>query len=640
MSLLSPPLLALVLSVFGAVSMATTVDAAPAAGTTTGGDVAPTTAAPAPTTGIPTPPSPLVPAPPSARPGEPASATPSTAPATPSTAPATPSSTTPSTDAPGTPAPVAAPAKPGAPRPAAAKRVPAPTPATATGSQTPLSQAVPPPPPTLPPDTEQPVRPEDVPPTPPPRAVDPDATDDGAALDVDPVDPLDDVEFLEADAEPTDAERLAALPLPPLLRPDDKPVASEDRPWFAIKVFMGLMGLLALAYLGGHPWVQRLERKIGVSRVVAAGFPFLALGLLAHRNDILTDDVLGHLRPVLHLALGWIGLVIGMRIELAKLSSLPRGALTIVGVSTGLPLAMILAGCGALLLGARALAGQPLLDLVIVRDALIIAAAGAIAADTETLRYGARKASPEARRSLVQLANLDELAALVGLAFLNAYFRPTGFEVTWQLPNTAWLFVTFGLALVVGVVVYAIVRLPATRTESIALLLGSVAFASGIASELHLSPLVVCFVVGLLLTNFPGDHKKRLVDNLARLEMPIYLVFLIVAGAMWSPNLLGWMAMIVLLAARYLGRWAGGRIVWNKVDDHLPADARRSLVFAPMGTLPIAVAVNAALLYPDGDLSTILTATIGGAILCELALALLWRRDELAGTTDPAKVPR
>ncbi len=431
------------------------------------------------------------------------------------------------------------------------------------------------------------------------------------------------------------------LSWPEQLEPPSGPeLASEDRPLFAIKALVGLMGLLVLAYLGGHPRVQQLERRLGISRVVAAGFPFLGLGMLAYRGDVLNDAVLDHLRPVLHLALGWIGLVIGMRIELGKLGALPRGAVTIIGIGTGIPLVAILAGCAATLLGIRAYLGAPLLDPTIVRDALILGAAGAIAADTATLRYGARKASPAARRRLVLLANLDELAALVGLAFLNAYFRPSGVAVTWQLPNTAWLFVTFGLALVVGVVVYAIARLPASRNESVALLLGSVAFTSGIASELHLSPLVVCFIVGLLLTNFPGDYKARLVDNLARLETPIYLVFLIVAGAMWRPTGFGWIVMLVLLATRYFGRWAGGRIVWRRVDAELPLHARRSLVFAPMGTLPIAVAVNAALLYPDGEISHILTATIGGAILCEMALSVLWRSEELGpGSAQPGVQP-
>ncbi|MBP7292129.1 MAG: hypothetical protein KBB21_36220 [Nannocystaceae bacterium] len=446
---------------------------------------------------------------------------------------------------------------------------------------------------------------------------------------------------VDAEQDPGDAERLRAY-LESLLEPSSSQpeVASADRPWFAVKVLIGLLLLLVLAYLGGHPVVHRLERRLGVSRVVAAGFPFLALGLLSHRWEVLTDDVLGHLRPILHLALGWIGLVIGMRIELSKLAGLPRGTVTIIGVGTGIPLGMIVAGCTAVLMIARLLAGQPMLDVLIVRDALLLGAAGAIAADTETLRYGARRATREARRALVLLANLDELAALVGLAFLNAYFRPSGASVTWQLPHTAWLFVTFGLGLVVGVVIYAILRLPASRTESVALLLGSVAFAAGIASELYLSPLVVCFIVGMLLTNFPGDYKARLVDNLARLEMPIYLVFLIVAGAMWRPTTLGWLAMVVLLVARYVGRWLGGRVVWRKVDAELPADARRSLVFAPMGTLPIAVAVNAALLYPDGELPTILTATIGGAILCEIALSLLWRSDEPIGAQARQAHPR
>jgi len=366
---------------------------------------------------------------------------------------------------------------------------------------------------------------------------------------------------------------------------------------------------------------------LGISRVVAAGFPFLALGMLASSDSlgILTDDVLKHLRPVLHLALGWIGLTIGIRIEFSKLGSLPRGTSTIVGIGTGLPFVMIVAGCGTVLALQRGFSGDAAMDLTIVRDALIFGAAGAMAADTETLRYGARRASEEARSRLVALASLDELAGLVGLAFLNAYFRPTGAMVTWQLPNTAWLFVTFGLAFVVGFVVYAILRLPNTTTEAVALLLGSVGFTAGMASELHLSPLVVCFVVGVLLANFPGEYHERMKDILGRLEMPIYLVFLIVAGAMWRPSALGVVMMLVLLVARFFGRWLGGRIVYQRIDVALLVDARRSLVFAPMGTLPIAIAVNAALFYPDGPVPSFLTAAIGSTIITEFFLQIFWR---------------
>jgi hypothetical protein len=145
------------------------------------------------------------------------------------------------------------------------------------------------------------------------------------------------------------------------------------------------------------------------------------------------------------------------------------------------------------------------------------------------------------------------------------------------------------------------------------------------ASELHLSPLVVCFVVGVLLANFPGEYKAKLADILGRLEMPIYLVFLIVAGAMWRPTALAVVMMFALLFARFFGRWLGGRIVYRRVDVALPIDARRSLVFAPMGTLPIAIAVNAALFYPDGPVPSFLTAAIGAAIITEFFLQIFWR---------------
>ena len=75
---------------------------------------------------------------------------------------------------------------------------------------------------------------------------------------------------------------------------------------------------------------------------------------------------------------------------------------------------------------------------------------------------------------------------------------------------------------------------PGRRAASaMLLLLGSVAFAAGMAATLRLSPVVVCFFVGLLLANFPGDYKERVTETLTRLERPIYLLFLLVVGAHW-----------------------------------------------------------------------------------------------------------
>src|SRR5690606_1410137 len=44
-----------------------------------------------------------------------------------------------------------------------------------------------------------------------------------------------------------------------------------------LQTILGLLALLALAWLAGNPRVRHLEEVLGLSRVVAAGFPFIAL---------------------------------------------------------------------------------------------------------------------------------------------------------------------------------------------------------------------------------------------------------------------------------------------------------------------------------------------------------------------------
>src|SRR5262245_25686944 len=73
--------------------------------------------------------------------------------------------------------------------------------------------------------------------------------------------------------------------------------ATKHNPLFAIKVIAGLMVLLALAHLGGHRKVVRFQERLGISGVVTAGFPFVAMGAIASHPDvgILSADVVSRL---------------------------------------------------------------------------------------------------------------------------------------------------------------------------------------------------------------------------------------------------------------------------------------------------------------------------------------------------------
>jgi Kef-type K+ transport system membrane component KefB len=401
------------------------------------------------------------------------------------------------------------------------------------------------------------------------------------------------------------------------------PVPAHQRPEVVIKTILGLLALVALAYLGAHPGVQRLERVLGVSQVITAGFPFVVLGMLARRPfvGILSDAMLVDLGPVLRVGLAWIGLVAGFRFDARLVGRLPPGAAGVVSLATSLPFAFVLAASGAVLFLVSG-AAPAFADPVFLRDALILGTAGAMA----TAAHANRLAPARSPTELSRIIQIEELAGVAGLTVVAAYFRPQ-IGVTWQLPGTAWLLLTLGLGAAVGLVTYTMLQRRHEGPEFVVLTLGSVSFAAGLAGYLKLSPVVVAFIAGVLLANFPGTYKDRLGSTLLRLERPIYLLSLVVIGALWDvSDWRGWLLMPVFTAARLAGKWAGVEAAARTGQLSLAPAERRALSIAPMGPLAVAIVVNAQLLYPGGSISRIVSAVIGGAILTEIIVQLSARR--------------
>src|SRR5690606_16234037 len=109
------------------------------------------------------------------------------------------------------------------------------------------------------------------------------------------------------------------------------------------RALLGLLGLLVLAYVANHPRVRRLEDWLGLRSAITAGFPFVALGLLARHPavGVLTDDVLVALTPLIDFGLGWIGFLVGYHLDLRAVDRLPRGTALVIALDTAIPLVAI-----------------------------------------------------------------------------------------------------------------------------------------------------------------------------------------------------------------------------------------------------------------------------------------------------------
>ncbi|MBK9036786.1 MAG: hypothetical protein IPL61_36975 [Myxococcales bacterium] len=410
-------------------------------------------------------------------------------------------------------------------------------------------------------------------------------------------------------------------PVPAVTDPSPPPAGGGDRTGVVLRLVLGLTAVFALAYLGGHRRVVALERRLGITGVIAAGFPFVALGVIIRQPAIgvLTGDVLERMQPILHFGLGWLGFIIGAQLDIRLLDRVPRGTGYLVVVEALGPFAAVAATTAGL---ALALGIADWRTAEFWRDAIVVGAAGAMTAPRR-FRGFANSAWREGKSVDHLLSQLDEIVGVIGLLFVAAYFRPQT-AVGWALPGTGWLFVTIGLGVAVGVLIFAMVRVPSSEGEFLAVVLGSVALGSGLAGFMYLSPIVVCFIAGALVVNFPCDQRDAIFRILNHLERPIHLLFLVVAGAAWDVAAAKpWVIVPAFVAARVVGKWVGIAAARTTVGALLPRGyADQRVLVSPLS--PLAIALVVSLQGSAGGLPSgwLVTVVIGGAVLTEVAVQL------------------
>jgi hypothetical protein len=414
---------------------------------------------------------------------------------------------------------------------------------------------------------------------------------------------------------------LQLAPLPP----QPKQVRRAPTAFEAITAIIGLVAVVGMAYLASHPRVQEIEELLGITAVVTAGFPFVVFGLVGGWIGILSDSVLAYLRPFIPLGLGWIGFSIGFRFDVRRLEALPRGVGPALLLTSVLPFGAIVGACGLILLMSDGLESGSFL-----RDAIILGTASIIG-----VRPPAPNPEGPTADRIAPLVQLQEGSATIGLVVVAAFFRPSGHEVGWQLPAFAWIFVTLGMGTALGAVVYAVLHAFRGRSEMTVVMLGSIALAAGMASFLRLSPIAVCFIAGALIFNFPGTWREQVRVALVKLERPIYLVFLVVAGAIWQVTAWqGWVLLLLFVAGRLVGKVVGvflsqqtrlGEQLHIELGG-LSHEEKVRIGLAPMGALAIAIVVSAQDLYTGSTVSWMVTTVIGGAVATEIITQLLLRK--------------
>jgi multidrug transporter EmrE-like cation transporter len=380
--------------------------------------------------------------------------------------------------------------------------------------------------------------------------------------------------------------------------------------------------LILLALLGARFSFSTLQAPPGPRLVFRTGTHFLFLGFILGPRllDFLTQEAVQQLFPLLGMGLGWIGFLFGLQLDRRNLRQFPRG-FHILALGQAVLVFFVFLGIGWLVLMGSGQAGRtPLLLLLgAAATACISTPAGIALISTNYLVRG------KVRDLLFFVASVDALVGIGALQVVYALFPPGDLGVGLPLlPRLAWVVAALGLGVICGILFIWLTRPRPGGEEMVLFLLGIAAFASGAALQLQLSPLFVSVVMGAVVANL-SDDPQRVYRVLQNWEKPIYVVFLMLAGALLNFSTL-WIPLLAVGYAlvRGLGKVLGNLVMVRLLPLQFEPPRRFGLGLMPQGGISLAMAISGVLTYSglrlDGrDAADLLFAVVVlGVILSEL----------------------
>lgn len=392
-----------------------------------------------------------------------------------------------------------------------------------------------------------------------------------------------------------------------------------------LKVIIGVALLLIIALIGYRRTFVRLRLPRGARLIFLTGTEFILVGVALGDEliGLLDEQTIRSLTPLFGLGLGAIGLIFGIQLELDKILRFPSRYLLMAVIQAAFTMLVVFSVSYFVL---DALFGPDGGQGTLVA-ALVLAATAACTAQTALAlinsEFGLRGA-----RVMELLRYISSVDAVVGLAAfgfaicLLPRYPLLGFNAGVSLQ---WFALSLALGTAMGFLLHLLTRVRCSEGELLIFVVGMVVFSGGIALYFRLSPLFINAIMGFLVANLPGS-KNRIFNLLVRLEKPFYVVFLILAGAIWRPES-PWALLIAAfyLGLRFLGKVFGGFLAARAAPDDFRPPNALGLGLISQGGIAIAMVMNYYQLSPADVTGVVVTTVLIAVILNELASPSLAR---------------
>ena len=356
----------------------------------------------------------------------------------------------------------------------------------------------------------------------------------------------------------------------------------------------------------------RTRAALGLRPLTAPVIIFLPLGIVLGPVGVnwLSAGALGHLDVVISIGLATLGVFIGIAVGTERGST--ARLLTASSVEAALTI-LVVGGATYALLHAWNMPST--VPYVLVALSLGLCASASAAPWVGDANDGGKVAA--------LVAELDDvLPIFVGGAAL---------ALIGSGESTAWNAVALSVGLGLGIAVTGWLLFERTEgAERDVFVLGTLALLGGAAAYLETSPLLAGLSAGWLWVRTPGQTEQVVATHLRKVQHPLVVMILIIAGASVQPTLAGIWLFAPYVVFRTAGKLVGGWVASRLAPGVTPSDLGAYLI--PPGVIGIAFALNILQVAPGPAVPIVFAVSIG-AVVSELVALLV-----TPGAPDPTPV--
>lgn len=295
--------------------------------------------------------------------------------------------------------------------------------------------------------------------------------------------------------------------------------------------------LILIAFLGSRFIFRRSRRFTLVYYLFYSGMIYILLGLFLGGSglDILSPQVLRGLLPLVAFGLGWVGFLFGFQLEIRYLKRFQKSfqylsllqTLFVLILTVGLMnwfLRRFFPEQSNYFLYGMAVAFGLLLTLN--SPSLINAVSGTLPSRGKycyLIRF---------------LVSISGFWGIFGLALLSSFWHTPFFKTHLFLKASLLFAAATLLSIIMGYLFHILSKKKIGEQDLLVYMLGLVFFVSGAAFTFNFSPLYTGMVMGIIFSNLTRKHEK-IYPLLLSTEKPLYIIFLILVGALWKFHLDG-----------------------------------------------------------------------------------------------------